>query len=271
MADSDTDNDLLLPFERSALPEHYRPYYLAKRNNFFAGIQASLELWRYFQLLDKNLLNEFQDMNSARSVTDMFPLLLYFNAHAKIRVSVELAFARCMEEARSILRDSVETAAYAHCMHVDPNLQRIWLSKDEGSKAAKEFAQAFEKDKRTKLFRDLPELHEQWGRLCETGAHSTPQAIVSRFKMTENEKDVHFQLNYTGVEDRLWEPETFTLLLTTSLIETVIFNDYEGRFRFDIELGKNRGLAEAMKEKLRLAIIKKYDIKPPSQKPTANS
>jgi hypothetical protein len=58
---AETD-DILLPFERRAIPKHYRPYYSAKRNNFLASIQGTPDLWRYFQLLDRNLLSEFEDM-----------------------------------------------------------------------------------------------------------------------------------------------------------------------------------------------------------------
>jgi hypothetical protein len=138
-----------------------------------------------------------------------------------------------MEEARSILRDAVETAVYAHYMLSDPKLQKIWLNKDDGPKEAKDFHEAFEKDKKAKLFKDLPELYEQWGRLSETGAHSTPQALASRFHVTELEKDIHYHLNYTGVEDRSWEPETFTMLLTVSNARTTCVS----KLRKQIETG----------------------------------
>lgn len=261
-------HDLLFPVERKNIAEHYRPYYFAKRSNFFAGLQGSPDLWRYYQLLDKVLLEEFQDMATAHDPNRMFPLALFFNAHAKIRISVELAFARCMEEARSILRDAIETAAYAHYMHDDPKLQKMWWSKDDGLEAAKEFKEAFEKDKNNRSFRGLPELYEQWGHLCETGAHSTPKAVVSRFKIKETDKDIHYQLNYTGVEDREWEPETFTLLLTVSMIEKVVFSDYRNRLQFDENLMRNRSLAETLREKLRRYIIKKHNIQPPQSKLT---
>jgi hypothetical protein len=263
------ENDILLPFERQAIPEHYRPYYMVKRNNFFASLQGSTDHWRYYQILDKNLLNEFDDMATARDVNRMFPLALFFNAHAKIRISMELAFARCMEEARSILRDAVETAVYAHYMLSDPKLQKIWLSKDDGPQETKDFREAFEKDKKAKLFKGLPELHEQWGRLSETGAHSTPQALATRFHVTESEKDIHYQLNYTGVEDRSWEPEAFTMLLTVSMLERLVFENYEGRLKLDVSLTRNRELADRMKEKLRRSIITKHTIQPPARKPSA--
>lgn len=267
MTNSNSQTDLLLPFEQEVIPEHYRPYYEIKRNNFFASVQGSLNLWRYYQLLDKILLTEFQDMGTAHDPSRMFPLALYFNAHAKIRISMELAFTRCMEEARSILRDAIETAVFAHYMHDDPSLQRIWLSKDDSPQAGRDFSLAFEKDKKAKLFKGLASLYENWGRLSETGAHSTPQAIVSRFKIIETDKDIHYHMNYSGVDDSLWEPETFTLLLTVSMLEKLAFGDYEARLNLDAELVRNRGLADQMKEKLRREIIERHKIVPPAAKP----
>src|ERR1035441_10252488 len=145
------EDEVLLPFERKHIQEHYLPYYQAKRSNFFASVQSSPRLWQYYQLLDKILIDEFDDMSTAHDPNRMFPLALFFNAHAKIRVSLELAFSHCMEEARSTLRDAIETAAFAHYMLSDPTLQRIWLNKDEDQGSAKAFAQEFEKDKHDAL------------------------------------------------------------------------------------------------------------------------
>jgi hypothetical protein len=262
------EDDLLLAVERSVIPEHYKPYFMAKRSNFLAGVQGSSNLWRYFQLLDLILLTEFQDMGRAHDPNRMFPLALCLNAHAKVRVSMELAFSRCMEEARSILRDAIETAVFAHYMHDDPSLQKIWLSKDDGPKEAVEFKEAFEKDKRNRAFKGQADLYEQWGRLSETGAHSTPQSIVSRFVIKEAGGDVHFLLNYTGVEDRIWEPETFTLLLNVGRIERLVFEDYRPRLQFDETLMRNRANANRLRELCRQEIIEKHNIQPPPQKPS---
>jgi hypothetical protein len=89
----------------------------------------------------------------------MFPMLLYFNAHAKIRVSIELALSGCMAEARSILRDGIEFVAHAHSMLSDPTLQRVWLSKNEEEEA---FKDAFERHKKDEIFKGLDELHMSW-------------------------------------------------------------------------------------------------------------
>ncbi len=117
------ENELLVPFESQNLPTEYKEYYLAKRQNFFASIQGFSETFNCYMLLDKICFREFQDIKVAGDPDRMFPLLLYFNAHAKIRVSMELALSGCLAEARSILRDAIEFVAHAHHMLGDPALQ----------------------------------------------------------------------------------------------------------------------------------------------------
>jgi hypothetical protein len=164
------------------------------------------------------------------------------------------------------MRDAIETAVYAHCMHDDPILQKVWLSKDDSPQAAQEFKETFERDKKNRLFKGLSELYVRWGQLCETGAHPTPQAIVHRFKITETEKVIHYQLNYTGVEDREWEPETFTLLQIVSMIEQIVFSDHKTRLQFDENILRNKVLSETLRDKLCRDIIKRHNIQPPAIK-----
>src|SRR5260370_3815715 len=117
------ENELLVPFESQNIPAEYKECYLTKRQNFFASIQGYSETFDCYMLLDKIWFREFQDLKVASDPNRMFPLLLYFNAHAKIRVSMELALSGCLAEARSILRDAIEFVAHAHHMLTDPALQ----------------------------------------------------------------------------------------------------------------------------------------------------
>jgi len=133
------ENDLLLPFEQQVLPAEYKSYYQTKRNNFFASIQRFPALWNYYVQLDKIWVYEI-DLLKPSSPNRAFPILLYINAHAKVRITIELAFTGCIPEARSILRDAVEFVAHAHHMLKDPRLQTIWLNKNDDEKAfLKEF------------------------------------------------------------------------------------------------------------------------------------
>ena len=90
------DIDLLVRFEIDNIPAEYLEYYKIKRNNFFASIQGFREMWDYYLRLDAVWMREFSDVRTAPDPARMFPRLLYFNAHAKMRVSIELAFSGCM-------------------------------------------------------------------------------------------------------------------------------------------------------------------------------
>ncbi len=124
------ESDLLPPFESQHIPEDYREYYKIKRNNFFASIQGFPEMWKYYILLHGIWLREFGDLKPPGDVMQFFPMILFINAHAKMRISIELALSGCIAEARSILRDAVEFVAHVHRMLSDSQLQNVWLSKN---------------------------------------------------------------------------------------------------------------------------------------------
>jgi hypothetical protein len=260
------ESDLLAQFEIQNLPAHYREYYVTKRNNFFASIQEFPELWNCYLLLDTIWLREFDDLKPAHDPERMFPLLLYFNAHAKIRVSMELAFSGCLAEARSILRDSVECVAHAHTMLGDPELQKIWLSKNDGKLALEAFKDAFERQKKERIFKGLDELHKSWGQLSEIGSHATINAMCDRLVTVESDKTVEFRLNYCGVEPRTWATSLFSMLLTCSTMEKTLFDDFASRLNLDDGLMRMRAEFERHKEQLRGKLITRYEIKPPMPK-----
>jgi hypothetical protein len=256
-------NELLVKFEIDNMPGDYREYYATKRHNFFASIQGFREMWDYYMRLDAIWMREFADLKAARDASRMFPLLLYFNAHAKMRVAMELAFSGCIAEARSILRDAIEFVAHAHTMLNDPELQKTWLSKNDDKTALKEFKKAFEDYKAERVFKGLDELHKTWGELSETGSHANLNAMVDRFAQVTSDDHIEFRLNYIGVEHRMWALSLFSMLLTCSTMERTLFNDYEGRLKLDNELMRMRGEFEMYKEHLREILKVRYLVEPP--------
>jgi len=258
------ETDLLVQFEIENIPAEYREYYRIKRNNFFASIQRFPDMWKYYTLLDKIWLREINDLKTAPGPDRMFPLPLYFNAHAKMRVSIELAFSGCMAEARSILRDAIEFVAHAHAMLSDTELQKTWLSKNDGQAALEAFKEAFEQHKKEGVFKGLEELHETWGQLSETGSHANLNAMCDRFGVVTSSNHVEFRLNYCGVEPSLWATSLFSMLLTCFTMEQTMFCNYESRLKLDDGLMRMRGEFEAFKEHLREELKARYRLKPPS-------
>jgi hypothetical protein len=251
---AETDK-LLVKFEIDNISDEYREYYGIKRNNFFASIQGFPEMWEYYLQLDAIWVREFKDLKVVGDTRRMFPLLLYFNAHAKMRVAIELAFSGCMSEARSILRDAVEFVAHAHSMINDPILQKTWLSKNDGKVALEEFKDAFERHKKQGVFKSLDELHRTWGELSETGSHSNINAMVDRFVQITGGDHIEFRLNYTGIEPRMAALSIFSMLLTCATMEQTLFGDYDSRLKLDNDLMRMRGEFERFKEQLRQTLI----------------
>ena len=190
------DSDRLVPFELKNITGDYRKYYITKRNNFFASIQDFPDLWDFFCNIDEIWRREFEDLEVDGGGTRML-LVLYMNGHAKLRVSIELAFSQCMQEARSVLRDAVECVAHAHHMLRDPANLRAWQEKDQPG-GLKAFKAAFETSKKVVLFEGVEELYEKYGRLAPD------LAILQRNRMSFNKADgVHsIVLQYSGTPDQ---------------------------------------------------------------------
>src|SRR5271154_1575874 len=231
---------VLVRFEEDNLPEEFKNYYAAKRNNFFATIDAARPLWDAFMLLDRIWIRALQNMRVAVDTGRMFPMILFMNAHAKARIAVELGFSACIPEAHSLFRDALESTAHGHRMFFDPELQKLWLSKNEDEAALERFNKEFWDSKKDKLFDGIPELHRLWKQYSEWGSHTNPISIVSRFTISESRTHIEWRLNYTGAEPRTLITALFELLLAFHLMEAVVFRDCHDRLKFDSELESMR-------------------------------
>lgn len=261
-----SDADLLVQFERGNIKDEYRRFYTIKRNNFFSSIQSLPEHWEFFCRLDEIWHREIGDLEVATDADRAFPVVLFMNAHAKMRISMELAFSNCMPEARSILRDAVETVAHAHHMLRDPQNQKIWFEKDETS-GRKVFKKVFEENKKTGLFAGLEELYEKYGQLSESGSHPTLQSFANRMTLSDEAGQRRIIVNYTGAPDRrLFSVEFFSRLLTCFVMEQVFFENYRTRLQLDPKLMQMRHDFETFKEDLRRTLIAKHNIQHPGNK-----
>jgi hypothetical protein len=249
------ESDLLLPFESQHIPEHYKDYYSAKRNNLFASIEGFPEMWKCYTLLDAIWLREFADLCPPGSAKQLFPLVLLWNGHAKIRVSIELTLSGCLGEGRSIMRDAVESVAHAHRMLFDPQLQNVWLSKDTDEVA---FKKAFEQSKKQGVFSGLAQLYEAWCWLSETGSHATLNSLSDRFSAVTSESGGTWTYHYCGVEPHIWEMSLFHMLMICFTMEQTLFKDYETRLKLDHVLAGMRSQFESHKEQVQESMKMRY-------------
>jgi hypothetical protein len=247
------ETGLLTQFERQ-FPAPYKDYYLTKRNNLFASIQNLPTLWSCFMLLDKIFCREFEDMTRGTNIYKTFGLLLFMNAHAKMRVAMELGLSSCLMEAHSIVRDAIESCAHAYRVQ-DPELLKIWLAKDAGSSEKKAYQKEFWRNKRYGLFKDLDQLHGLWQQYSEIGSHTNVTSISERFRQSQTSTDVQWMLNYTGAEPEVLVSSLAMMLLVFDLMENVLYKVYEDRLKLDDALGTMRITFHADKEIVRRNVM----------------
>jgi hypothetical protein len=250
------DTELLTKFERENLQAPYREYFTAKRHNFTVNIDAFRALWDCFMLVDKIWICEFEDMAKGTSRSRGFPLFLFVNAHAKMRVALELGFSSSLPEAHSILRDAVESVAHGHRLYANPDLAAVWLEKDEDEASLKAWREEFWHQKEERLFDGLPELHEVWRRYSEWGSHTNMMSVAQRFVVQQTPDTDTWRLNYTGVQ-----PDAF------SQMEQVMFRIGEDRLKLDTALGAMRRNFIQNKEAVRLRICALTSVE---QQPESN-
>ncbi len=179
MADVPRESDVLVPFEIANIPTEYRDYYGMKRQNMFATIQKHPAFWTYFHMLDQIMYREIKDLEVSTDPTNHLPRIFFINAHAKVRIAIELAFQGCIQECRSILRDAVEWAAFGHYLNSDPALQTIWWEQHQPAGKSVYKAQ-FVDNKRLTLFAGQDELYQKFRQLSDAGSHPTPMSLSGR-------------------------------------------------------------------------------------------
>jgi hypothetical protein len=179
------------------------------------------------------------------------------------KFSFRAGFSSCLTEAYSILRDAIESVAHGHRLFSDPALQTVWLQKNDGGTAIKDFNREFWDSKKDKLFDGMPELFQLWKRFSDIGAHTNINSIVSRFAIQEASPDVTWRVNYTGVELWVLIPALFEMLIAFDVMEAIFYKDCEDRLKLDAGLVDLRAKFQHDKEVLRRKIIVSFKITPP--------
>lgn len=262
-----TETDLLLPFEIQRLRGDYKAYVKMKRNNYFATLQKLPGIWECFLILDECWMHEFEDLQRLRDTMQMFPLILFMNAHAKVRIAFELAFSMCLGEGWDILRGGIESYAHAHKLTREPHLQNVWIEKDDGKQQSEAFKDAFERNKKTNLFpsrHGLDRLHNYWSQFSELGTHTTVGSMGHKFESHESATDVQWKLIYTGADPVLTATSLMSMLYAARLMEDGFFHCHQDRLQFDLRLSGLRTKFEREMQMLRKDIIRRFKLKPPS-------
>jgi hypothetical protein len=227
--------DLLLPFERHAFSGPYREFVRIKRNNTFASIQQYPDHWERFQLFDRIWLREIEDLKKVLSASHTVVVSLFIRAYSRIRLVPGLAFAGCLTESADMLRGAVESIAQAHRILKDPDLAIVWLQKDRDKDSLRSYKEAFEKDKKVRLFKDVPALEHYWAEFSEW-SHSNVKSIRSRIEQDEKSSEIMANFQFFEVDSARLIPAFDAMLDAIRHMEVIFFDGFKTRLDLDIEL-----------------------------------
>jgi hypothetical protein len=244
-----SEAELLLPFELATLKGDYREYQKARRNNCFASMQKLPDLWRAWAQLDTCWLAGLADMRRITSADDMLPLSLYIRAHAQTRISAGLLFSGCLPEAAELLRTGVESAVHAYRIKEDPSLAAVWLQKDDAAHK-RAYAEAFEKQKKTRLFKDLGDLHHYYSQLSEW-SHATIASLALNAEVTECDGDLNFLHQYFETDPMKLRRFITVALHASAAMENIFFNSFSGRLELDMPHVRRRQMLQATMQGVR--------------------
>jgi hypothetical protein len=258
--------DMLLSVEDQNIRGEYRKYFIAKRTNYFASIQAFPELWDCFLKLDEIWVREFSDIEQISHSKQFLPLPLFVKSHAQFRIAFELGFSTCIPEAYTIARNAIDAVVIAHKIFREPKLGHLWLDRDKGKKEQKAYHKAFEENKRESLFpkaHGLKELHEFYAAFSETGTHPTLAAMAMSYGYETNAQGVVWTHNYLEADPKKIALSLQYMLNAFALVEKALYDCFEDRLKLDHELAKMKSeFVQNQKQSAQL-IIKKFKIAPP--------
>lgn len=168
------------------------------RNNIFASFvrlrpayERLAAIDKGYRLIGENLLNP----------PDWFVALFLLRTHSSYLGGAHLALAGQLPESYMLLRGCVENAVYAFYFHKNPDSHERWLRRHDNPKAKKVVEHEF---KIRALLRLLSKHDEKLGnaasmlyeRSIDYGGHPNERAVTQMLKLTKNEAQRRFDLNY---------------------------------------------------------------------------
>ncbi|MHB8656088.1 MAG: hypothetical protein ACYDA9_19695 [Terriglobia bacterium] len=242
-----SERHLLLPVEKDCLRGTYREFYKTKRNNFIAMVSHFPSLWQNFQLLDEIWSRGNQDLTKLGEPKQVFPSLLYQQAHLKFRIAMELGFSLLLPEAWAVLRVGIESSAHAHKIHRDPKAAHIWSARDEGKTERAVFNKMFTENKKESLFPSLAglrKLYSYWKDYSDWGSHCSVVDMGIRVSQVDSPEDDTFRFDCFETNEfrAIWY--VYCLLDAGRLMEAVFSDIFRDRLQLDYHLIQQRASFE---------------------------
>ncbi len=262
-------SDVLATFESKALRGDYRVYFERKRENFRASINNLPLLRDCFQLLDEIWVRELMDTQQIKDPNLALPAALFRDAHARLRIAMELAFSCCMHEALNSLRLGIEGVYHACKILNNPKeteqRARVWIeTANRTREAEKAFAELFEKNKRQSFEEcGINGLYRYWADFSRY-SHSNMDSFSIRLESVQSPTGITWNVHYFETRPPNIAGTLFWLLLASVEMEKALFERFKTRLSLDPFLADLRTRFEEAKEKARRDIIQRFNWKPPT-------
>lgn len=247
-----TEGGPLLPFEDEHFHGTLKKYFIGKRGAFFNTVEAFPEIWKAFEMLDGLWTRSLEHISSQGDQSRVLPALLFFNAHARIRIAFELGFSRCLPEAFGALRSAIESAAYAYQFIREPcDFPKLAAaSARQGTRSGDQerislihdlMKRAFDKRKKNWFMPAdiVGKLGRAYGMCSEWGSHLTFGAVATRVQQSVGGQPLPSgQLGFAYADAT---PQATQAVLTWFLdcgyqMHDVLFRSFESRLKLDTEL-----------------------------------
>lgn len=232
------ESDDLLTYEREEFPESYRDVVQYRRNRLRSNAAKFSGLWNCFMGLDEIWERDLDHVKtSIVTMKDFIPVSLFYAAHAKLHVVIDLAFSGYLVEAYSIARDAVEHVVHGCKLRSKPELVDVWVNWKNDEASMEAWKREFWFDKRVRLFANFPDLFEIWKACSDYGSHANRGSLFQLFCFdTLGEID----LRYNGVSPEETPMSLSLLLACFCNSEERIFDLYRNLLISDSRLQQMR-------------------------------
>jgi hypothetical protein len=233
----------LLPFEDRNMNGEYREYFIQKRKNYEVVIRDIPELWDCFQRLDQIWAQAFTNLQIQTNRCEVLMSMLFRHAHGNFRIAFELSFSLAINQAWNLVRTSIDATVIAYKLHREPNLMKVWLSKDKGPNELKEYKKYFENERRVNLFpagHGLDELYKFYRFCSEIGSHPGLGSIALRLSSTVEGNRTNLNFTYLEANPDRIPSSVFMVLKPYVAMESVFFNCFKPRLHLDPKLERIR-------------------------------
>jgi hypothetical protein len=126
----------------------------------------------------------------------------------------------------------------------------VWLQKDDAA-GRRAYAEAFEKEKKTRLFKGLADLHHYYTKFSGW-SHATISSLAFKSEFTESEGDLNFLHQYFETDPKKLRPFITFALDASAAMESIFFRSFSGRLELDVSHVRRRHKLQVILQGVRL-------------------